>query len=226
LTGLSDADEGCRFWAALSTALLGDSRAAAVLCDLAAGGERYAERAVDMAVRVLSPLDARRFLESLAGRGATRAAITGAGALGDPALLPWLLAQAESEETARLAAWSITMITNANVAEKLAGKRPGELQGEPNDDPEDENVSMDPDGDLPWPDAARLGAWVREQTLAEGTRHLLGKPIEPGWLRHVLHTGNQVARAAAAIELGLRRRGEPLFEVRAPGYLQLEALSS
>lgn len=224
--GFSDADEACRFWASWSAALLGDTSATAALTALAMESERYGARAADMAVRVMAPLEARRFLESLAaGGGALRSAIAGAGALGDPALVPWLLAQARSEETARLAAWSISLITNANVAEQLGSKAPPGFAAGPNDDPDDDDVSMDPDDDLPWPDAARLSAWFAEQKLAEGTRHLLGKPMEPGWLQHVLRKGNQVARAAAAIELGLCRRGEPLFEVRAPGYLQLEALA-
>jgi uncharacterized protein (TIGR02270 family) len=225
--GLSDADEACRFWAAWSAALLGDDRAPAVLAELAAEGGRYAARASDMAVRVLSPLDARRFVESLVARGgAERAAIVGAGALGDPGLAPWLLAQAANEATARLAAWSLTLITNANVTDELGGKPPPDFVGGPNDDPDDEDVASDPDEDLPWPDVVRLAGWLRERSFAEGSRHLLGKAMEPGWLRHVLRAGNQAARAAAAIELCLRRRGEPLFEVRAPGYLQLAALPS
>lgn len=223
--GLSEPDEACRFWAAWSAALLRDGQAPAVLSDLAAESEVYSARASDLAVRVMEPPEARRFIESLAARGgAERAAIAGAGALGDPALLPWLLAQAENEETARLAAWSIALITNANVTEELDGKPPPGFVGGPNDDPDDEDVSMDPDEDLSWPDVARLTAWLRERTFAEGTRHLFGKPIEPGWLRHVLRAGNQAVRAAAAIELSLRRRGELLFETRAPGYLQLAAL--
>lgn len=223
--GLSDADEACRFWAAWSAALLRDSLALAVLTDLAATSERYGARASDMAVRVMAPLEARRFLESLAARaGAERAAIVGAGALGDPGLVPWLLAQATSAATARLAAWSISLITNANVTDELGGKPPPGFVAGPSDDPEDEDVSTDPDEDLPWPDVARLTAWLRERSFAEGSRHLLGKTMDPGWLRHVLRAGNQAARAGAAIELCLRHRGEPLFEVRAPGYLQLAAL--
>ncbi|WP_437675004.1 TIGR02270 family protein [Sorangium sp. So ce131] len=223
--GLSDADEACRFWAAWSAALLRDGHAPGALAELAAASPRYGERASDMAARAMAPADARRFVESLAARGgAERAAIVGAGALGDPALAPWLLTQAAKAETARLAAWSLTLITNADVAGELPGKPPQGFASGPSDDPDDEDVAMDPDEDLPWPDAGRLGAWVRARSLAGGSRHLLGKPMDPGWLRHVLRAGNQAARAAAAIELCLRGRGEPLFEVRAPGYVQLGAL--
>jgi uncharacterized protein (TIGR02270 family) len=224
LPGLADADEACRFWAAWSAALLHDTRAHAVLCDLAAGSERFGERASDLAARVLAPLDARRFVESLAGRGSVRAAIVGAGALGEVTLVPWLLGQAQDEDLARLAAWSIALITNADVAGKLGGKKPPGFESGPSDDPGDDDVSMDPDEALPWPNVARLTAWLEEQKIAGGIRLLLGKPMAPASLAQVLRTGNQVARAAAAIELYLRRRGEPLFEVRAPGYLQRRAL--
>lgn len=223
--GLSDADEGCRFWAAWSAALLGDPEAAPVLTAIAMESERYGARAVDIAVRVTAPAEARRCVESLAAGGAARAAITGAGALGDPALLPWLLGLCEDEETARLATWSIALITNADVAGQLGGKAPPGFTGGPSDDPEDEDVAMDPDEDLPWPDVDRLAAWVKEQAPPPGTRHLFGRPVEAGWMEHVLRKGNQAARAAAAIELRLHHHRGPLFEVRAPGDQQLEALS-
>ncbi|MEZ4302574.1 MAG: hypothetical protein R3B70_47030, partial [Polyangiaceae bacterium] len=94
----------------------------------------------------------------------------------------------------------------------------------PTDDPEDDDLSTDPDADLPWPDPERLSAWLAPRTWPEGTRHLLGKPLEIPWLQHLLRHGNQAVRATAAIELSTRRRGEPLFEVRSPAYLQSAAL--
>ena len=44
------------------------------------------------------------------------------------------------------------------------------------------------------------------------------------WLERVLRDGSQPAREAAAIELCLRERRWPLFEVRAPGRRQRRAL--
>ena len=62
--------------------------------------------------------------------------------------------------------------------------------------------------------------------LKRGTRHLLGKPMTLEWLEHVLKAGSQPARAAAALELSLRQPRRPVFEVRAPGFLQRRALTA
>jgi hypothetical protein len=48
--------------------------------------------------------------------------------------------------------------------------------------------------------------------------------IEP-FVAEALADGRQPERAVAAIEMALRSPGAPLFEVRAPGFRQLEALS-
>jgi hypothetical protein len=52
----------------------------------------------------------------------------------------------------------------------------------------------------------------------------MGKPITIDWCKQVLRTGRQRQRAAAALELAMRRRGSPLFEVRSPGFRQVKVL--
>ena len=42
--------------------------------------------------------------------------------------------------------------------------------------------------------------------------------MSPDWLQDVLRNGRQRQRAAAALELALQQPGQPLFEVRAPGF--------
>ena len=44
------------------------------------------------------------------------------------------------------------------------------------------------------------------------------------WLCEVLRRGNQPARASAAIEIAIRQRGDVVFEVRAAGGRQRQAL--
>jgi uncharacterized protein (TIGR02270 family) len=228
--GYADADLHCRFWSAWSGALLRDLQAQPVLAQLAETSERFGARAAELAARTLDSAEARTLVQTLAARGpiALRSAIAAAGALGDPALAPWLLSLLEDPEHARPAAWSLGQMCNANVAEQLDGKPPEGFVSGPNDDPDDEDVAMDPDEDLPWPDPARLAAWYKERagSFREGTRYFLGQPIDPTWLRHVLRSGNQLARAGAAVELCLRHRDEPLFEVRAPAFHQLATLRS
>ena len=227
-SNLSHEDDACRFWASWSAALLHDERATGVLQALSEAGGPFAARAADMTVRRMDPAAARAWLESLPnhGKAATRAALVGAAALGDPALMPLLFAHLRREATARPAAWSMSLITNADVTGELGAAAPSGFVSGPTADPADPDVAMDADEELPWPNPDRLEAWWRgrENELSAGTRYLFGRPMGSEWLAHVLRHGNQGARAAAAVELCLRSRGQPLFEVRAPGYLQWGSL--
>jgi hypothetical protein len=44
------------------------------------------------------------------------------------------------------------------------------------------------------------------------------------WLQQVLRDGYLRQRAAAALELAIRQPGTPLFNVKAPGFRQVELL--
>ena len=63
--------------------------------------------------------------------------------------------------------------------------------------------------------------WERKRgSFAKDTRYLLGQPITIDSLRQALKMGYQRQRAAAALELAILKPGNPLFEVRAPGWRQ------
>jgi len=87
-------------------------------------------------------------------------------------------------------------------------------------------VEMDADENLPWPDPNLIQKWwlSNRGAFQPGTRHLLGKPITIDWCKQVLRIGRQRQRAAAALELAMRQPGNPLFEVRAPGFRQKQVL--
>jgi uncharacterized protein (TIGR02270 family) len=223
-------DEGCRFWAAWSAALLGAPEASRVLWAIAAKGGAHAARACAMVMRRMDPGVAYTWLYSLAGSTADmRVAVEGAAALGDATVVGWLIEWMKAPEVARVAAGAIETITGVKLSEEgLEGKAPEGFQRGPTDDPEDEDVEMDPDESLPWPDVGAIQSWWsrRADRCRRGTRYLLGKPMGPEWLEQVLRTGNQPARASAAVELCLRQRRWPLFEVRAPGSRQRRALGA
>jgi uncharacterized protein (TIGR02270 family) len=134
----------------------------------------------------------------------------------------WLLAEMAVPARARLAGEAFALITGANIAHPaLEGERPEGVDAGPTDDPDDENVALDPDEHLPWPDRDKLEQWWFDykSEFRAGTRYVLGNPITPEWLWEVLAIGRQRQRAAAAIELAMESGG-PLFEVRAPGFRQ------
>lgn len=225
---LGDEDQKCRFYAGWSIALLGSSAGVPVLCDVAKAGSPYSERACSMALRRMSVPDGRSWISELASdAGLHRLALIGAGALGDPASIPWIIEHMAVPGLARVAGESFSMITGVDIAyEDLEGEWPEGFEAGPTENPEDENVESDPDEDLPWPNAELVDQWwsKNKSRFGSGTRYLLGKPISAEQCQHVLRYGYQRQRAAAAIELAMLQPGQPLFEVRAPGFRQQQML--
>lgn len=228
LEGLRDSDDDIRFSSAWSAALAGNSEAVAVLKDFVSPASPYKEKALNLALRRMEPVAALSWQRQLAESSQTiRFAVTGAGIIGDPILIPWLLEQMKTRELARIAGESLTLITGADIdLEELRGMRPERFEAGPNDDPMDCNVAMDADENLPWPNTGAVAQWwVKNQgKFQAGVRHILGAPISVNHLRHVLITGCQRQRAAAALELAFIAPGQPLFEVRGPGFRQQEIL--
>ena len=222
---LNNEDKACRFFAAWSgTLVYNDPAALNTLQAIAEASGPFAEAAANLAVRRLDIAPANRWRIKL---GATRAAIVAAGALGDPEALPWLIDQMQTPPLARLAGEAFTSITGAHLSyDKLDGPKPEGFEPGPNDNPADENVALDVDDNLSWPSIEKIRAWyqTRQRDFARGVRHLLGKPLTPDVLQLTLRQGRQRQRAAAALELSLKKKGTPLWEVRAPGFRQVEWL--
>ena len=223
-------DPACGFWAARSAVLLGDRAAGvAALKTLALTGGAFGTRALDILLRVLDPDTAAGWLKALSrDAGRRRELIIGCGVCADPAYVPWLIEQmADAPEDARIAGEAFSMITGADIAsENLEGDWPSGYEAGPTEDAEDEEVAMDPDEDLPWPDPARIKAWWTDNQgrFKAGARYLTGQPISAAHCQHVLKTGMQRQRIAAALELALMQPDAPLFETRAPGRRQQAVL--
>ena len=181
-----------------------------------------------MALRRMNLANAHAWQQHLARNPQTaRLAVIAAGIIGDPAGIPWLIEQMSIAPLARVAGEAFTMITGVDLAyDDLDTDKPEGFESGPTEDPNDDNVEMDPDERLPWPDSGLISSWWHKHAseFQTGVRHLLGKPITMDWMQQVLRIGRQRLRAAAALELAIMRPGEPLFEVRAPGFRQQEVL--
>jgi uncharacterized protein (TIGR02270 family) len=222
---LADEDAACRFWAVHSAVLLGD-RVAAVesltALALQEGPRRVA--ALRLLLKVISLLQANELLKMLARNpNDIRLLIQGVGITGDPYYVPWLIRQMEDLKLARLAGESFSFITGLDLAYlDLERKPPEGVEFGSNDDPEDDNVAMDEDDSLPWPDPAKIQGWweANKNGFTDGQRYFMGAPVSREHCIHVLKEGYQRQRIAAAMYLCLLEPGTKLFPTGAPAWRQ------
>jgi uncharacterized protein (TIGR02270 family) len=217
---LQDPDETCRFWAAWSAGLVGERGPAIPILKQHAEGEgAFKWRALDLVLRIMPQTEAMAWLRGLnSDPRHARLAVMACGILGDPAFVPWLLGRMEIPELARAAGESFSMITGVDLAyDDLETDAPAGFEAGPTDNPTDENVALDPDENLPWPDAVLLQQWWQDNgtRFPAGARHLLGRPLSPETCQHSLAAGFQRQRRAAAFELALTRPEAPLLNWRA-----------
>ncbi len=222
-------DDAGRFWAAWSAMLLGDRGNGLELLKVVAASESaFRERALQLALRVMEGASAREWLKGLMQYpDRLRYVVIGTGITGDPVYVPWLIKQMETPPLARIAGEAFSLITGVDIAyEDLEGERPEGFAAGPTENPEDEDVAMNPDEDLPWPDPKKIQSWwdANKGRFQAGVRHLVGKPITAEHCQDVLVSGYQRQRIAAALELSLTQPGRALFEVRAPGWRQQRLL--
>lgn len=215
---LDDADAACRHWAAWSLLLLGVREMAPQVLATGARQPGWSRMALEHAVRAGDPDAVRGWVRAWAGDALTRRqAVIAAGMLGDPVVLPWLIDQMQDPFCARAAAEAFETITGVDL----------DLQGFKQEAPADAPDSNCEDEDLVWPDAAAVAAWwsTGPMSLQPGRRYLAGYPISAPALRHLLRTGYQRQRAAAALELVLVEPREALFPVRARADWQRRSLA-
>ncbi len=223
-----ETDGKCRFYAAWAAALLGDASAVGMLRQIVETGSPYAPQACDLTARLMEPGDGFQWLKALfAEPEKQRLAVSGFGTLGDPSVIPLLIECMAVAKLARPAGEAFSMITGVDIAyEDLEGEWPEGFAAGPTEDPEDEDVAMDPDEDLPWPEPDLIAGWWHDnqKRFTNRNRYLVGKPISAEQCSKVLRDGFQRQRMAAALELALMNPAQPLFEVRSPGYRQQKEL--
>lgn len=217
-----------RFWANWATAQMGDEEALGPL-------RLFAEQEGPNQLRALRVLlcwqkrDAsiawlRGLMQSPAHR---RLVILGTGLLGDPVTVPWLIQQMHELPLARVAGEAFTLISGADLALlDLELRTSPDFDAGPNDDPNDPNVKMDPDQDLPWPDPQLVEAWwqANQERFHKGTAYLLGAPLSEAQCQQVLRTGYQRQRIATAYALARYIPTQALFPTSAPAKRQLALL--
>jgi len=230
LEGLRDADADCRFEAARAAALLGAPHdAVQPLRDMAHAAPVDDARALVLLLKLGTPPQMAPLLQEWAADhpGDARTLVKGLGVVGDPKFVPWLIDRMDDPAMARLAGESFGTLTGLDLAWlDLDRKPPEDVASGPNDDPADDDVAMDEDESLPWPDAAKVAAWwqAHGEAFAAGQCHFMGAPPDEAHCMRVLREGGQRQRAAAADHLCLLAPGTRLFPTHAPAWLQQRLL--
>ncbi|HEY0585100.1 MAG TPA: TIGR02270 family protein [Pseudoduganella sp.] len=222
---LNDAVGACRFNAAWSAILLGDRISALkVLKELAFTDGPFQDQALFLVLGVVPVKEGHQILKDLAADSSrVRSLVKGAGIVGDPFYFSWLIKQMEVPELARLAGEALSLATGLDFSSLgLDDKRVGSAYFGPNDDPDDENVTMDEDDGLAWPAPSKVHAWwqANQARFAAGERYFMGEPLTTVHCRRVLRGGCQRQRMAAAEILCFLQPGTQLFPTRAPAWRQ------
>lgn len=207
---LEDATAGSgddeRFHRARALALLGrGERARPVLESLGSRASPRRSAAIALLMAMSDSRSGRSFLKGLGARpGRERDVVAGCGLLGDPIAMEWLIRCCEDPALARLAGGAMTMISGIDLAYEDLELDDAPEAG-PNDDPSDDNVALDEDENLPWPDPERVRAWWlgAKHALPAGTLFLDGRAKTRPELERTLALGMQRQRNAAALALAL-----------------------
>jgi uncharacterized protein (TIGR02270 family) len=219
----------------MRTAVLLGNRAHALQALAAAVADKVGGNAADtagiigVALRALPLAQANAVVSSLAAEpGRWRDLFIGIAAAGDAKYLGWLIAQMENPRLTRAAGEAFAIVAGLDLAELDLDRRPPDdaVTG-PKDDPEDDDVLMDPDEGLPWPDPGKISVWwqAHRSQFPDGRRFFMGEPPSVSKSVSVLKNGYQRQRLAAAQYLCLLRPGTALFDCGAPAWRQQRLLA-
>lgn len=208
---LSDEDHTCAFWAAWAATLLGSVTGLTRLVEIAKSDSPFAEPALRLAPRRLDMQACDKLVEELAGQANTRrAAILAAGAAGDPAKIPWLIEMMKNPDYARIAGDSFSIITGLDIATECSEIRePADFRSGSAESPEDDDIELDQDGDLPWPSVSSIKEWWSRngQKLSTGRRFLNGVEICDKRGVESPEAGFQGRREAEALQQAIQDHG-------------------
>lgn len=174
-----------------------------------------------------------RHFSALARTQATTAAqrrqVQALGLLGDARHVPWLIDRMREPALARLAGLAFSWISGADLAaQQLESLTPPSSSGDALEDMANDDVALDADEGLPWPDLGRVEAWwaAHAAGLSVAGRLFNGRLVDEPALAHTLAAGTQQQRGHAALLRALRQPAQPLFVTAAPAWRQQRWLAS
>ncbi len=229
LKQLDNDNYNIRFWAAWSAVLIGDRGPALNLlnAEIEANSE-FCIEAMQLVLRVVDVQVVKQTLKVLADNPASvRQAIIGVGYSGDSTYIPWLIQQMNIPTLARVAGEAFSNLCGIDLAYlDMEGELPSSEVDGPSENPQDDDVAMDVDEDLAYPDPLLVQQWWQDnnQNFKPDVRYLYGKPSNAAQCEWLLRNSTQRLRYTAALTLALMKPDQALFEVRTIGKRQQKAL--
>jgi uncharacterized protein (TIGR02270 family) len=231
VAAIGDDEAECRHWAAWSAVILGNRGATLEAMSVSAldAATTHRARTLSLTLQAMDVPSAHGVLKTIArDPSQLRWLIAASGVAGDPAYAPWLIGHMATSEVSRAAGEAFSLITGADLdVLQLWRQEPEDFDPAANDNPEDDNVDIDPDEGLMWPDPERVQRWwdANGHRFETGTRYFIGAPVTRDHCLDVLKNGYQRQRMLAAQHLCLLHPGTPLFDTGAPAWRQRRLLA-
>ena len=197
-----DADPETAYWATWAAVLLGDrGDLLQRLLQMGTADGPQADRAFRTALTAMGPDAGKRWLDTqTASEKMTTKKVTGYGILGDAGAIPWLIEQMADPGNTQLAGESYAMITGADLEEAdLDADLPDTETSGPNDDPLDDNVTLEENENLPAASPDHVaGHWHGIKSRFTDGSYILGhRAGADAWQRCFAHGYQRQRRIAA-----------------------------
>ena len=220
LNAAMDADDPqVRFWANWSAALMGNLAAINNLKPWILEDSVLSNKAVQLVFSTLPIVESRSWVAAMVQKPElNRLTIKAIGVLGDPQAIPWLIQIMDKPNYARIAGWAFCQITGIDLEKTNLTVEPpeGDNQG-PTDDAEDDNVAMDVDEDLLWPDKNKVARlWqVHNRLLQPGQRYFQGQEVTKQLLDNIYVNANQHQKELAALQRAIHDKHTAFVNTKA-----------
>ena len=213
------------FWANWSLVMLGEHKRVITLLKFITEQSPWQKLAIQTVFKVL-PIDkSRRWISEFSQQPEMmRSVIRVIGVLGDPHVVPWLIDKMNNFDTAKIAGEAFSLITGIDIERyELAIEPPDDITVVPNDNSDDDNVDLDEDENLPFPDVSKINhTWLRyKDRYKAGSRYIIGidvtqnNPATIAKLNSALKQVTQRQRASVALTLALLDPQSPYVNVKA-----------
>ena len=172
------------FWANWSALLLGNTAAVNNLRVFVMEEGPYQQKAIQLTFRVLPIDQGRIWIGSLLENSSQiRNVIKAVAVLGDPHAVNWLIQLMQQANLACLSGEAFTTITGIDLEQYQLSKEGLDSirqSNDPDGDLDDEDIEIDEDENLLWPDASKVAdIWQQcSKNFDVGERYFMGKVVE------------------------------------------------